>query len=51
MVIEKLIELAKEKGGGKVMLMSSVHRTAAHEFYADLGFTSDSKKSFDMRLQ
>lgn len=50
-VMEKACESAKEKNCYKVMLLSSVKRKDAHEFYRRIGFDGDSKKGFELRFQ
>jgi hypothetical protein len=32
------------------MLMSGIERNEAHKFYENLGFSSETKKAFDMRI-
>ncbi|MBR1912268.1 MAG: GNAT family N-acetyltransferase [Treponema sp.] len=49
-VIQKAIDTARERNCYKVILMSNCARTEAHQFYEHLGFRSDTKKAFDLRL-
>lgn len=49
--LPSLIEIAKERGCYKAILMSGVKRTEVHKFYENLGFHSDTKKAFDLRLE
>ncbi|MCR4733424.1 MAG: GNAT family N-acetyltransferase [Treponema sp.] len=49
-VIQKAIETAKNNNCYKVMLMSGIERNEAHKFYENLGFSSEMKKAFDMRI-
>ncbi len=50
MVIDEAVRIAKEKNCYKVFLESGVQRTEAHKFYEKLGFTSDKKKAFLIKL-
>ena len=49
-VIDEAIRIAKENNCYKVFLESGVKRTEAHKFYEKLGFNSDSKKAFLIKL-
>ncbi len=49
-VIDEAIRIAKENNCYKAFLESGVQRTEAHKFYEKLGFNSDSKKAFLMKL-
>ena len=49
-VINKAVETAKANGCYKVILMSGIARKEAHQFYESLGFVSETKKAFDMRI-
>lgn len=49
-VIQKAIETAKKNNCYKVMLLSGIERKEAHTFYESLGFSSETKKAFDMRI-
>lgn len=49
-VIDEAIRIAKENNCYKVFLESGVKRTEAHKFYEKLGFRSDSKKAFIIRM-
>ena len=48
-VIDKAIETAKKNNCYKVILLSGIARKEAHQFYENLGFSSETKKAFDMR--
>jgi len=49
-VLKAAIAHARQRNCYKVMLMSGMERTEAHDFYHSLGFDGDRKKGFDMRL-
>ncbi len=49
-VIDKAVETAKAHGCYKIILMSGIARKEAHQFYENLGFTSQTKKAFDLRI-
>lgn len=49
-VIEMAVETASRNNCFKVILQSGSGRKEAHKFYEGLGFASDTKKAFDMRL-
>ena len=49
-VINKAIETAKKNNCYKVILLSGIARKEAHQFYENLGFSSETKKAFDMRI-
>jgi N-acetylglutamate synthase-like GNAT family acetyltransferase len=49
-LIEKAVELAKINNCYKVILLSSSKRFEAHKFYEAIGFNSNSKKGFELRL-
>lgn len=49
-VIEMAVETARRNNCFKVILQSGSGRKEAHKFYEGLGFASDTKKAFDMRL-
>ena len=49
-VIDKAIETAKKHNCYKVILLSGIARKEAHQFYENLGFSSETKKAFDMRI-
>lgn len=51
MVMEKAIQIARERECYKVILQSGIHRREAHEFYRKLGFDDTTKIAFDMRLK
>ena len=50
-VIEMAVETARKNNCFKVILQSGTGRKEAHKFYEELGFASDTKKAFDMRLK
>ena len=49
-LINKAIETAKKNNCYKVILLSGIARKEAHQFYENLGFSSETKKAFDMRI-
>jgi GNAT superfamily N-acetyltransferase len=49
-VLEMAIEHARRERCYKILLLSSMNLTAAHSFYASLGFSGDTKKGFELRL-
>jgi GNAT superfamily N-acetyltransferase len=49
-IIQQCIDYAKNRNCYKIMLLSSIFRKDAHEFYRDIGFDSESKQGFQMRL-
>lgn len=49
-VMDEAIRIAKENDCYKAFLESGVQRTEAHKFYEKMGFSSQSKKAFDMRF-
>lgn len=49
-VIDMAVETAKSNGCYKVILMSGIARKEAHQFYENLGFASETKKAFDLRI-
>ena len=49
-VIDMAVETARKNKCFKVILQSGSGRKEAHKFYEGLGFASDTKKAFDMRL-
>jgi ribosomal protein S18 acetylase RimI-like enzyme len=49
-LMEKAVEIAKEKNCYKVILLSSAKRTEAHKFYESIGFDGKSKKGFELRF-
>jgi GNAT superfamily N-acetyltransferase len=49
-VMQKCIDYAKSRNCYKIMLLSSAFRKDAHNFYRNLGFDSESKKGFQIRL-
>lgn len=49
-LIEKAVEKAKENNCYKVILLSSLKRIEAHNFYESIGFNGNSKKGFELRL-
>jgi N-acetylglutamate synthase-like GNAT family acetyltransferase len=49
-LIEKAVELAQSSNCYKVILLSSSKRSEAHKFYESIGFNSNSKKGFELRL-
>jgi len=51
LIIETAIDFAKTKNCYKVMLMTSKKRKGAHEFYRQLGFSSEEKIGFTMKLE
>jgi N-acetylglutamate synthase-like GNAT family acetyltransferase len=50
MIMSKAIEYAKEAGCYKVILLSSIKRKEAHDFYEKAGFNGNSKKGFEYRF-
>ena len=50
-VMEMAIEFAREYNCYKVILQSASFRKEAHQFYKNLGFDGESKKSFIMKLK
>ncbi len=50
-IIEMAEEFAKQNDCYKIILQSNVKRKEAHQFYEKLGFKSDTKKAFDLRLE
>lgn len=49
-IMNHIIEMSKEAGCYKVMLLSGSKRVDAHKFYEAIGFDSTSKKGFQYRL-
>ena len=49
-VLDMAIAFAKDYHCYKVILQSGIGRTEAHQFYEKKGFSGESKKAFDMRL-
>lgn len=49
-VLDMSIAFAKDYHCYKVILQSGIGRTEAHQFYEKKGFSGESKKAFDMRL-
>jgi GNAT superfamily N-acetyltransferase len=49
-IINTAVEFAKQNECYKVILLSSVKRTEAHEFYEAIGFDGKSKRGFELRL-
>ena len=49
-VVENAIEYAKEQNCYKVLLQSGTKRTEAYKFYEAIGFDSNSKRAFEIRL-
>lgn len=49
-LMNHLINFAKEKNCYKVMLQSSIARKDAHGFYEKAGFDGNSKKAFEIRF-
>lgn len=49
-VMDTAIAFARSRHCYKVMLLSGAARKEAHQFYENLGFSSNTKKAFDMRL-
>jgi GNAT superfamily N-acetyltransferase len=49
-IMQKCIEYAKSRNCYKIMLLSSAFRKDAHNFYKKLGFDSESKQGFQIRL-
>ena len=49
-VLDMAISFAKERRCYKVILQSGINRTEAHRLYKSKGFSGESKKAFDMRL-
>ena len=50
-IMQKCIDYAKSRNCYKVMLLSSAFRKGAHSFYKNLGFDSESKQGFQIRLR
>ena len=50
-IMDKVIAFARENHCYKVILQSGISRSEAHQFYENLGFRSDTKKAFDLRLK
>ncbi|KAF7599363.1 MAG: GNAT family N-acetyltransferase [Candidatus Dactylopiibacterium carminicum] len=50
-VIQAALEHARTQGCYKALLLSSRKRTDAHQFYADLGFSGDSKLGYEYRFR
>lgn len=50
-VMEMAIEFARENNCYKVILQSGSWRKEAYQFYKNLGFDSESKKAFIMKLK
>ena len=44
------VDYAKKQGCYKVILQSGKKRESAHKFYESVGFNSDSKRAFEIRL-
>lgn len=49
-IINAGLRFAKDKNCYKVVLLSSIKRKESHEFYESIGFDSNSKKGFEIRL-
>lgn len=49
-MIEKLIEIAKEKGLSEVLLFTEQHRVAAISLYGKLGFTSKNSQIYHLLI-
>lgn len=49
-IINAAVDFAKENNCYKIILLSSVKRTEAHEFYEAIGFDGNSKRGFELRL-
>ncbi len=49
-VLDMAIAFAKDHHCYKVILLSGIGRTEAHQLYEYKGFNGDSKKAFDMQL-
>ena len=49
-VLDMAIAFAKDCHCYKVILQSGSNRTEAHQYYEKKGFSGESKKAFDMRL-
>jgi GNAT superfamily N-acetyltransferase len=49
-LMQKCIDYAKSRNCYKIMLLSSAFRRDAHNFYKNLGFDSESKHGFQIRL-
>jgi N-acetylglutamate synthase-like GNAT family acetyltransferase len=49
-IIQRCINYAKNRNCHKVMLLSGIVRKDAHEFYRNVGFDSESKQAFQIRL-
>jgi phosphinothricin acetyltransferase len=49
-MIEKLIEIAKEKGLSEVLLFTEQHRVAAISLYGKLGFTAKNSQIFHLLI-
>jgi predicted GNAT family acetyltransferase len=50
-VMTTLVNECVRRGCYKIMLMSSVSRTIAHEFYAQLGFDNKAKQAFVLSVK
>lgn len=49
-VIGEAVKFAEERGCYKVILQSGAQRHEAHKLYESMGFNSQTKKAFDMRI-
>ena len=50
LIMQECIKYAKIRDCYKIMLLSSAFRRDAHTFYKNLGFDSESKQGFQIRL-
>ena len=50
-IMQKCIDYAKSRNCYKIMLLSSAFKKDAHNFYKNLGFDSESKQGFQIRLK
>ena len=50
-VIQMALDIARQHNCFKAILQSGITRPEAHKFYESLGFKSDTKKAFDLRLE
>jgi GNAT superfamily N-acetyltransferase len=49
-VVQRAIDHAKSQNCYKILLLSSINRKNAHDFYTNIGFDGDSKRGFQIRI-